>query len=275
MKIDSHQHFWKYNAVRDSWIDETMGVIRRNFLPEDLKPVLEGNNIDGCIAIQAEQSEDETHFLLELQEKNPFIKGVVGWVDLCAANIEERLNYFSNYKNLSGFRHIVQAEPIDFMAREDFRNGISKLQQYGWTYDILVFPSQLPAAIDLVQNFPDQSFVLDHIAKPNIKDGTIDSWEKNIKLLAKFSNVHCKISGMVTEAKWNDWSPNDFTKYLDVIFKAFGIERVLYGSDWPVCLLSASYKEQLKIIENYITQFSMHDTQKIMGENASKIYTLS
>ena len=274
MKIDAHQHFWKYNPIKNAWIDESMKVIRRDFLPKDLKPILSENKIDGCIAVQADQSEAETLFLLKLAEKNSFIKGVVGWVDLCAENIEDRLKYFSKYKKLSGVRHIVQGEPNDFMLRADFQNGISKLKQFNLTYDILVFPTQLFAAIELVKKFPDQLFVIDHIAKPEIKEGKIDSWKNNMERIAKYPNVYCKISGMVTEADLQHWKKEDIIPYLDVVFRAFGTGRIMYGSDWPVCLLAASYKEQLNIVEDYIAEFSTEDKTKIMGENASHFYNL-
>ncbi len=274
MRIDSHQHFWKYDTVKNSWIEDHMKVIRRDFLPNHLQPILEKNNIDGCIAVQADQSEEETEFLLSLAENNSFIKGVVGWVDLRAENIEERLAYFAKFKNLKGIRHIVQAEPDDYMLGTKFQHGISLLNQFNLTYDILVFPSQLPAAIELVNKFPNQKFVVDHIAKPLIKDGKIDPWKRDMESLAKSPNVMCKISGMVTEADWSSWKLEDFKPYLDVIFNAFGTDRILFGSDWPVCLLAASYEQQLEIIETYISSFSPEDKKKIMGENAINFYNL-
>lgn len=274
MRIDSHQHFWKYNPVRDNWIDETMGDIRRDFLPLELKPVLDENNIDGCIAVQADQSEEETIFLLNSAEDNSFIKGVVGWVDLCADNLENRLEYFSKFKKFCGVRHIVQAEPINFMMRQEFQTGISLLKKFKLTYDILIIPSQIRAAIELVKNFPDQPFVLDHMAKPNIKHGEIKSWKQDIEILALYQNVHCKISGLFTEADWKIWLKSDFTKYLDVIFCAFGVNRILFGSDWPVCLLAVEYKEQLEIVKEYISKFTVEEQSKIMGENAIRFYNL-
>jgi len=275
MIIDAHQHFWKYDPVRDSWIDDAMKKLRRDFLPKDLAPVLENNNIDGCVAIQADQSEKETEFLLKLAKNNSFIKGVVGWLDLRADNIEERLVHYSSNNLLKGVRHIVQAESDDFMLGEKFQNGISLLKQFGLTYDILVFPSQLPAAIPLVNKFPYQKFVIDHIAKPNIKNGKMDNWRKDMEILAISQNVYCKVSGMLTEADWNDWKKEDFTNYLDIIFNAFGMDRIMYGSDWPVCLLAASYREQLIITQEYITPFSFVDKEKIMGGNANNFYNLN
>jgi len=275
MKIDAHQHFWVYDRVRDSWIDDTMKVIRKDFLPSDLAPIYKKNGIDGCVAVQADQSEKETMFLLEQANGNPFIKGVVGWVDLLSENIEERLAYFSQNKKLKGIRHIVQAEANDFMLRTDFQNGIRALHKYDLTYDILVFPTQLPAATKLVQKFSEQYFVLDHIGKPDIKDGKIKNWKRDIEILSKYPNVYCKISGMFTEADWKNWNENDFLTYLDVVFDSFGVNRVLYGSDWPVCLLAASYKEQLKFLESYIKKFSALEREKIMGGNALEFYNLN
>jgi L-fuconolactonase len=274
MRIDSHQHFWKYDPVKNAWIDESMKVIRKDFFPEHLKPILQAAKIDGCVAVQADQSEAETTFLLDFAHKNDFVKGVVGWVDLLADNVEERLAHFAPDKDLKGIRHIVQSEPDDFMLRKDFQHGISKLHQFGLVYDILVFPTQLPASIALAEKFPDQPFVLDHIAKPYIKDKKIDGWEKDIRELARFPHVQCKVSGMVTEADWANWKKEDFTPYLDVIFDAFGTERIMYGSDWPVCLVAAEYQQALSILEDYISDFSEVDKAKVMGENAAKFYNL-
>lgn len=274
MRIDSHQHFWKYNQVRDSWIDESMQIIRRDFLPTDLKPILDQFDFQGCVAVQADQSEEETRFLLKLADKNPFIKGVIGWVDLCDENVEERLSHFSKYGLFKGIRHILQGENSDFMLQTDFQNGISKLRQFDLTYDILVHYSQLTSVIKLVTSFPEQQFIVDHIAKPNIKDQEMDVWSTQMGALAKFPNVFCKVSGLVTEASWNSWNYSDLKPYLDVVFNAFGVERILYGSDWPVCLLSANYQQQLHIFEEYISSYSSEDQLEVMGGNAIKFYNL-
>lgn len=274
MRIDSHQHFWKYHPIKNSWIEDHMKVIRRDFLPDDLHPILEKNTIDGCIAVQADQSEEETEFLLSLAENNSFIKGVVGWVDLKSENIKERLSHFAKFNKLKGIRHIVQAEPDDYMLDEKFQRGISFLDQFNLTYDILVFPSQLSAAIELVDNFPHQKFVVDHIAKPLIKEGKLEPWKTEMISLAKSPNVMCKISGMVTEADWSSWESGDIKPYLDVIFNALGPDRIMFGSDWPVCLLAASYEQQLEIVETYISSFSPEDKNKIMGGNALNFYNL-
>lgn len=274
MRIDSHQHFWNYDPVKNAWIDESMKTIRRDFSPEDLAPILKSANIDGCVAVQADQSEAETDFLLGFAENSEIVKGVVGWVDLMADNVEERLEVYSKNKWLKGIRHIVQSEPDNFMLRADFQHGISKLAQFGQVYDILVFPTQLPASIALAEKFPDQPFVLDHIAKPYIKDGKIDGWKADIQQLAQFPQVQCKVSGMVTEADWAKWKPEDFTPYLDVVFEAFGTDRIMFGSDWPVCLVAADYQQGLGIVEGYIAGLSAEEKAKVMGINAQKFYNL-
>lgn len=275
MKIDSHQHFWKYNPIRDSWIDDSMEVIRKDFLPKDLKPILEANNIDGCIAVQADQSEEETEFLLQCAQNNPFIKGVVGWVDLRAKNVEERLKHFSKDKNFKGVRHIVQGETDDaFMLQPEFLNGISTLGQLGLTYDILIHQHQLKQAIAMVDKFPNQRFVLNHIAKPKISEGIDAEWENSIKVLATHENVFCKISGLVTETENYQWIEPVFKAFLDSVVEAFGTNRLLFGSDWPVCLLAGSYQDVLQIITNYLSNFSEKDKGKVMGENAAMVYNL-
>ena len=273
-RIDAHQHFWKFDPVRDSWIDETMQKIQRDFLPEDLLPLLQENQFSGCVAVQASQSEEETDFLVDLAAKNQFIKGVVGWVDLRNENIEERLNHFSSNKIIKGFRHVVQGEADDFMLRKDFQNGISALKQFNYTYDILIFHRQLPAAIELVNQFPDQPFVIDHIAKPDIKSGEISSWKKGIQEISKAENVSCKISGMVTEADWKKWKTDDLKPYLDVIFENFSADKLMFGSDWPVLNVASDYAEVVKTLEDYIVRLSVKNQNKIWFENAISFYKL-
>ena len=273
-RIDAHQHFWKFDPVRDSWIDENMQKIQRDFLPEDLLPLLQENQFSGCVAVQASQSEDETNFLINLAAKNDFIKGVVGWVDLRDVIIEERLKYFSSNKIIKGFRHVVQGESDDFMLRKDFQNGIAALKQFNYTYDILIFHRQLPAAISLANQFPDQPFVIDHIAKPDIKSGDISSWKKGIVEIAKAENVWCKISGMVTEADWKNWKTDDLKPYLDVVFENFSADKLMFGSDWPVCNVASDYTEVVKTLEDYISQLSLPNQNKIWYKNASSFYKL-
>jgi L-fuconolactonase len=276
LKIDSHQHFWKFDPIRDSWITDDMALIQRDFFPEDLEPVLKDNGIDGCVIVQSDQSEEENHFQLKNAANHKFIKGVVGWVDLLSADVEQRLEYYSQFKKLKGFRHVLQGEPQrDFMLRPDFLNGISLLNKYNFTYDILVFPDQLKFTNEMVAKFPEQKFVLDHIAKPHIKDKVLTDWDANINTLGKFENVFCKISGMVTETNWNNWRPEEFDPYIDVVVKAFGTDRIMFGSDWPVCKVAATYEEVYGIAKNYFSGYSKSEKDNIFGENAIKFYSLS
>ncbi len=278
MRIDSHQHFWKYDPVRDSWIDDSMSVIKRDFLPVDLKPVLAKNNITGTVAVQADQSENETIFLLNLADENPVIKAVVGWLDLKADDIDNKLKYYSKYDKLKGLRHIVQAEKKGFLEDKNFLRGISLLSKYNLTYDLLIYYNQFEELLSFVSKFPNQSFVLDHIGKPAIEKGhnsqEFEHWKKSIIKLADNPNVYCKVSGMVTETKFNQWVYDDFVPYLDVVTSAFGTERLMFGSDWPVCLLSGGYTKVLGIIEEYYKGFSNEEISRIMGKNAIDFYKI-
>ena len=278
--LDAHQHFWHFDPVRDAWIDDSMKVIRRNFLPADLKPELDAHGVDGCVAVQAGQSEAETHFLLQLSEKYDFIKAIVGWVDLRADDIGERLDYFSTFKKLAGFRHIVQGEQdVNFLLRKNFCRGIAALEQHNFTYDILVFPHQLGAVLDFVRRFPHQKFVIDHLAKPYVKDGRFpDSyreWASLMGKIAKQENVFCKISGMVTEADWQGWKYEDFVPYLDLVTEAFSPRRLMFGSDWPVCLVAGSYGDVLGIVQRYFGVFSPEEKADVMGKVAAGFYQIA
>jgi len=273
MRIDSHQHFWKFDPVRDAWITPEMAVIRRDFLPEDLSPELKANGIDATIAVQADQSEAETEFLVELASRHKFIAGVVGWVDLRARNLEDRLRHWAERPSVVGFRHIAQAEPDDrFLATAAFVAGVAKLKPFGFTYDLLVYPRQLPAAIELASRLPDQPFVLDHIAKPPIKSGEEGAWCGHIRELAQNQNVYCKLSGLVTEADWTRWTAEHCKPYLDVVLEAFGPDRLMFGSDWPVCLLAGSYERVLGLIESYVLTHQAAAAPNIFGENAARFY---
>lgn len=275
MKIDSHQHFWRYDAARDAWITEEMAVLKRDFLPEQLAAEYAANGIDASVAVQADQSENETNFLLDLAKKDDRIAGVVGWVDLLSPRVAERLEHFSHFAKLRGFRHIAQAEKDDrFLAREDFVKGVAQLRRFGFTYDILVYAKQLPAAIELVARLPEQHFVIDHLAKPGIKAKRTVPWAAQMTEIAQNKNVFCKVSGLVTEADWRKWKPEDFKPYLDVVFDAFGADRLMFGSDWPVCLLAASYRQVKQLIEGYVKGFSEANKEKIFGGNAARFYGL-
>lgn len=274
-KIDAHQHFWKFDPQRDAWINEEMKVIQRDFLPQDLERELIKNNFEGCVAIQSDQSEEENTFQLHNAEKFDFIKGVVGWTDFEADNIEERLQFYTCFNKMKGFRHILQGElKRDKMLQPAFMKSVGLLKKYGFTYDILVLPDQLQYLPSFVTAFPDQPFVIDHIAKPNIKDKKIDDWKRDMMAVSQFENVYCKVSGMVTEANWKNWKREDFTPYLEVIMESFGTDRIMFGSDWPVCLVAASYEEVLGIAGQYFSGLSKDEQDKIFATNAIKFYKL-
>jgi L-fuconolactonase len=274
-RIDAHQHFWKFDPVRDSWITGEMSVIQKDFFPDDLKPLLQQNSFDGCVAVQASQSEEETEFLISLANQNDFIKGVVGWVDLQAIDVEERLAKYKSIPVVKGFRHVLQGEPQrDLMLKPEFKRGIVALQTYGFTYDILIFPDQIKFSDELVSSFPEEKFVIDHIAKPYIKRKEIDEWKKDMERITEHENVYCKISGMVTEADWKEWKKEDFKPYLDVVVNAFGTNRILFGSDWPVCLVAASYEAMLAIVTDYFSAFSKEEQERFFGLNAIRFYNL-
>jgi L-fuconolactonase len=275
LKIDAHQHFWKFDPVRDSWINDEMAVIQRDFMPDSLEPILRENGLDGCITVQSDQSELENAFQLTNAARYDFIKGVVGWVDLQGDDVEQRLAYYHAFPKLKGFRHVLQAEPQrNFMLRPAFLNGIGLLKKYGFTYDILIFPDQLLYTADFVSRFPDQPFIINHLAKPAIKHGQIGEWRDQIAGLAAFENVFCKVSGMVTEADWQKWKPADFYPYLDVVVEAFGMQRLLFGSDWPVCNVAASYGQILGLVKDYFSEFSLTEQEQFFGGNAIKFYNL-
>jgi L-fuconolactonase len=274
MTVDAHHHFWKFDPIRDSWITADMQAIRRDFLPEDLKPVLAANGVDACVTVQVGQSEQETRAMLDFAEQHAFIAGVVGWVDLRARDLGERLQHFQSFYKLKGFRHIVQGEPAGFLLQKEFIAGVRLLQHYGFTYDLLVYHHQLGDALQFVREVPGVKIVVDHIAKPSIRTGEKTDWELNMAALATFKNVHCKISGMVTEADWKNWKAADFYPYLDEVVEAFGTDRLMYGSDWPVCLVAASYEQQLNIVQTYFSKFSDTEKRAVMGENARRFYNL-
>lgn len=276
MRVDSHQHFWRYHPVRDAWITDEMALLKRDFLPADLLPELRANGIDACVAVQADQSEEETRFLLDLAENHHEVAGVVGWVDLLEDTVEERLAHFSQSRKLRGFRHIVQAEADDrFLMRKEFLRGIGMLSRFGFTYDILIYARHLHVANEFVQQFPEQKFVVDHIAKPQIKARELDGWSRGIRAIARHPNVWCKVSGLVTEADWKGWRVSDFRPYLDVVFDAFGVDRLMFGSDWPVCLLGGNYARVKAIVDDYTQSFSAADKDKLFGGNAVRFYGLA
>lgn len=273
MRLDAHQHFWKYTPAAYEWITDEMAELKRDFLPQDLKPLLAASGFDGSIAVQAQQTVDEALWLLELAAHNSFIKGVVGWADLCSSKVRAQLQQLATNRHFVGVRHIVQGEPDDeFMLRPDFRRGIAQLAEFGLVYDLLLYPRHLPVATKLVKEFPRQTFVLDHIAKPSIAAAQIEPWDRQIRELAQCLNVSCKLSGMVTEARWKQWARDDFRLYLDIVFEAFGADRLMIGSDWPVCTVSADYKSTMGIVTSYIEQLSPRERDGILGENCARVY---
>ncbi len=275
MNIDSHQHFWSYDAAKYAWMTDQLASLRRDYLPADLSPELAQTGMDGCVAVQAQQTVEEARWLLSLADAHPFIKGVVGWVDLQSERVEEQLAELARHPRFVGTRHVVQDEPDDnFMLRPAFQRGIGKLRQFNLAYDLLVFPKQLPASIQLAANFPEQRFVLDHIAKPFIRAGTLSPWREQFRELAKAPNVWCKVSGMVTEADWSAWKHEDFQPYLDVAFEAFGEDRVMFGTDWPVCTLAGSYAQVHGLVADYTRSLSAAARAKLFGGNATKFYGL-
>lgn len=274
--LDAHQHFWRYHPQRHAWIDASMSILQRDFLPADLEPIYQKYDIKGCIAVQAEQSTGETDFLLALAAAHPFIKGVVGWIDLCAPDIEERLQQYMDRPKLVGFRHIVQDEPDpDFMRRADFMRGLHQLARHGFTYDILIYPNQMPAALAAIEQAPELSMVVDHLAKPYIKQGQAPGWEDQIRAVAEHPQVYCKLSGMVTEADWTSWRYEDMLPWLEIVFDAFGPERLMFGSDWPVCLLAADYGQVKGIVHRFIEPLSPAAQAGIWGLNAAAFYGIS
>ncbi len=276
MYIDAHQHFWIYRPAEYDWIDDSMAALRRNFLPEDLKLELETSGFHGSVAVQACQTLEETRWLLELAERSPSILGVVGWVDLRSPDVRSQLKALARNPKLVGIRHIVQSEPDDrFLLQPEFLRGIAALEEFDLAYDLLIYTKHLPVAAEFVEQFPRQRFVLDHLAKPPIKSGDIDSWAQGITRLAAFPNVFCKLSGLVTEADWQQWQPQQIIPFLDVAFESFGPERLMIGSDWPVCLVAASYARAVDVVKDYVLQHKPEYQDSVLGGNAQRFWRLA
>lgn len=272
MRLDAHQHFWKYNPKKHSWITDDMKVIQRNFLPGDLLPILQENQMDGCVAVQADERFHETAFLLDLAEEFEQIKAVVGWADLGSDDLDKDLDQFASQKKLKGYREILQSKNVDYMLRKEFIRGIQKIGKRGYTYDILIFHTQLEAALNFVKSAPEQPFVIDHLAKPNIKLGIWRDWKKELAPIAERDYIYCKVSGMVTEADWKNWTPKELQVYMEVALELFGPKRLMFGSDWPVCKLAAEYEQVLEIIERFTDRLSKTEKEAIMGNTAAEFY---
>jgi L-fuconolactonase len=276
MYIDAHQHFWIYSPDEYGWIDDSMAALRRDFLPHDLKLELESSGFHGSVAVQARQTLEETRWLLELAESSPWILGVVGWVDLRSRDVRSQLKVLAQNPKLVGIRHIVQSEPDDrFLLQPDFLRGISALEEFDLAYDILIYTKHLPVAAEFVQRFPRQRFVLDHLAKPPIKSGDIESWAQGIRRLAEFPNLFCKLSGLVTEADWQHWQPEQIIPFLDVAFEAFGPDRLMIGSDWPVCLVATSYARWVEVLQAYLLRQRPEIRGSVLGGNAQRFWRLA
>lgn len=272
MNLDAHQHFWQYDPVQYPWIQPDW-PLRRDFLASDLEPLLRANGFEGCIAVQARQTLEESRWLLRLADTSPAIKGVVGWADLRSDALGRQLEELTRHPKFRGVRHVVQDEPDDrFMLRPDFLRGISQLEAFGLAYDILIFPRQLPSAIELVRMFPRQRFVLDHLAKPSIKDQILEPWRSQIIELAQSPNVFCKVSGLVTEANRRGWTQPDFVPYLDAVWDAFGPDRIMFGSDWPVCLLAGEYRAVFSIIDQFLASVPLEAKSAVLGGTCALFY---
>jgi L-fuconolactonase len=274
MHIDAHQHFWVYDPREYEWIDDSMASLRRDFLPGDLKPELDRNGFQGCVAVQARQTLEETQWLLDLARDAPFILGVVGWVDLLSPQVQSQLAAFAGNPKLVGIRHIVQSEPDGFLLQPEFLRGISALEEFDLAYDILIYTKHLPVAAEFVQRFSRQRFVLDHLAKPPVKRGDIDSWAHGLRELAAFPNVFCKLSGLVTEADWRNWMSEQIAPYMDVALECFGPHRLMIGSDWPVCTLAASYSRAVDATRDYLSRQTAEIRDAVLGGNAQRFWRL-
>ncbi len=272
--IDAHHHFWQYNTRDFAWLDDNMAKIRRDFLPNDFAPILQKHGFEGSVLVQVNQNEEENRQFLNYAEENPYIKGVVGWIDLLAPDLVEKLMAYQKIKKLKGFRHILQAEKDTFMLNPPFVLGLKLLAKYNFTYDLLIFENQLKSAYHLLKQLPENKIIIDHIAKPNIKNKSIGKWSNYLKNIAQLPNIYIKVSGMVTEADWQHWQKEDFYIYLDYVLAYFGTDRIVYGSDWPVCLVAAAYQEQLAIVQTYFSKLSTSEQTKIFGQNAIDFYKL-
>jgi L-fuconolactonase len=274
-RIDAHQHFWHYDPVEYEWIDESMAALRRDFRPADLEPELRAAGFDACVAVQARPTLEETRWLLELADRHPFIAGVVGWANLQAPDLRAQLEPFAGRAKLVGLRHIVQAEPDDrFLLRPEFLRGVAALRDFGLAYDILIYPRHLPAAVEFARRLEGHRLVLDHLAKPDIRGGGIQEWRRHLRALAACGHVMAKLSGLVTEADWRGWTPEGMRPYLDVAFECFGYERLMIGSDWPVCTVAADYGRTMRVVTDYMRGRPSHEQDAVLGGNAERLWQL-
>jgi L-fuconolactonase len=275
-RIDAHQHFWRYDPAAYPWIDDAMAAIRRDCLPDEAQREMAGAGFDAGIAVQARQTLDETRWLLALADAHPSIAGVVGWVDLQAEDARRQLALVADHPKLVGVRHILQSEPDDrFMLRREFCRGIALLEEFGLAYDILVYSRHLAVAAELVRRFPGQRFVLDHLGKPDIGHGERRGWERDLRALATCPNVWAKLSGLVTEADWTAWTPEDIRPYLDIAFDCFNADRLMIGSDWPVCTVAAGYERTMAVVGDYLARRPQHERDAVLGGTAQRFWNLN
>lgn len=278
MQLDAHQHFWNYTENPDdfSWMTSEYAVLQQNFMPDDLAPLLQASSIEGCIAVQARENVEETDFLLQLAEENSFIYGVVGWVDLCADDVAKVLEQYSDRPLLKGFRMLIHdRQDRDFAASSNHARGVGLLGKDNWTYDLLLRTVHLPAAIRLVDQFPNQRFVVDHIAKPAFDGSDWDDWLSGIQKISKRPNVMCKLSGLVTEPDWNDWQSADYPRFLDAVIEAFGANRCMFGSDWPVSTCATDYLSARAVVTNWARRLSADEKKALYGDSCAYFYTVT
>jgi L-fuconolactonase len=275
MRIDAHHHFWHYSTQEYGWISDSMSVLRRHYLPQDLREEIASVGIEGVVSVQARQTLAETEWLLDLADRHDFIRGVVGWVPLVSDHVRQDLEKYGGRAKLKAVRHVLQDEADDdYMLRDDFNRGIYLLHGFGLRYDILIFERHLPQAIQLVDRHPQQIFILDHVAKPRIRDGALSPWRENLRELSKRQNVFCKLSGLVTEAGHGAWTPDQLRPYMDAALEAFGARRLMFGSDWPVCLLAAGYRRWFQIVQDFAAQLTPAEQDRLFGETAVEAYGL-
>jgi L-fuconolactonase len=275
MKIDAHHHFWHYTPQEYGWISEDMSAIRRDFLPSHLAEEIAAAGIDGVVSVQARQTVEETTWLLQLARENDFIRGVVGWVPLVAPGVRHDLERFVANAKFKGVRHVLHDEADEhYMLRNDFNAGIASLKEFGLTYDILIFERHLPQTIKFVDRHPSQIFVLDHIAKPRIKNAVIEPWRTHIQDLARRDNVYCKLSGMVTEGDHEAWTPDQLRPYYETVLEAFGPARLMFGTDWPVCLLACDYALWVETVHGWAALLAATERDLLFGGTAVKAYSL-
>jgi L-fuconolactonase len=275
MRIDAHQHFWKYHPASHGWINDEMAGIRKDFMPDDLWPLLNKHHIDGCIAVQADERLEENQMLLSLAEKFSFIKGVVGWADLRSPAFSEEIHIFKQYNKLVGFRCIMQGQQDEmYLNNETFIQHVSLLAKHAYTYDLLIYHHQLPSLLNFIEKLPDNKLILDHIGKPDIKSRNIKSWKENIQKIASHPHIYCKLSGMITEASFTQWTYDDIAPFMDAVGEAFGTDRICFGSDWPVCLVAGSYDKMIEVVQKWADQLTSTEQDKIFGLNTIKFYNL-